>query len=176
MTAACAAIRPANVMIRKGAPSILLWKIRTTADKERRKALRSAIAATSDRELVMRRGHRIDGLKSFPIVVVDDIEKVSKTKDLVSFLDKIGMEKELERSSEKKVRPGKGKTRGRKYKKKRGPLFVIAKDGGICKAVRNLPGCDYCKVDNLSAEYLAPGAAAGRLVVWTKGAIDKLGK
>jgi large subunit ribosomal protein L4e len=31
-------------------------------------------------------------------------------------------------------------------------------------------------VSNLNAELLAPGAHAGRLTIWTSGAIEKLGE
>ncbi len=142
-------------------------------DKERRKAIHSAIAATAIKELVAKRGHKVEKLK-LPIVVDDKVQSISKTKELAEFLEKIGLEEELERIKEKKVRAGKGKSRGRKYKRKTGVLFVIAEDKGIGKAVRNLTGCNICKVENLSAEYLAPGASLGRLTIFTKSSIEKL--
>ncbi len=143
-------------------------------DKERKKAVRSAIAATSKRELVLRRGHRVEDVKSLPIVVKDDIEKVSSTKELVEFLSKVGLGKELERTSQRKVRAGRGKSRNRKYKTKTGPLFVVTDGKKLGRAAKNVLGCDVCKVENLSAEVLAPGAAPGRLVIWTKSALEKL--
>lgn len=143
-------------------------------DKERQKAIRSAIAATAVKELVERRGHRIDKI-SVPIIVEDNLQGIKRTKDVVEFLTKIGLEKEIERISERKVRAGKGKMRGRKYKTKIGPLFVIADDKGIGKAVRNIPGVDVCRVKNLSADYLAPGTKPGRLTIFTKSAVEKLG-
>ena len=79
-------------------------------------------------------------------------------------------------TKKKKIRAGKGKMRGRKYRKKTGILFVIAKDEGISKAVSNLPGCHVCRVENLGVEQLAPGASPGRLTIWSKGAIDFLNK
>ncbi|MCD6402872.1 MAG: 50S ribosomal protein L4 [Candidatus Aenigmarchaeota archaeon] len=142
--------------------------------KERRKAIASAIAATAVKELVEKRGHRIDGVKSLPIVVVDDLEKISKTKELREFLERIGLKEELERVKERKVRAGKGKRRGRKYKKKIGPLIVVGEDKGIGKAAKNLPGVHVCRVENLNAEYLAPGAMPGRLTIFTLSAINKL--
>ncbi|TAL47599.1 50S ribosomal protein L4 [archaeon] len=144
-------------------------------DKERKKAIRSAIAATASREIVEKRGHRIDGLKSLPIIVDDKLQEITRTKDLVAFLEKIGLEKELERIQQKKLRPGKGKARGRKYKVKKGPLFVVADDKGIAHAVANITGCDTINVSNLSAEILAPGAMPGRLTIMTKSAVEKLG-
>lgn len=143
--------------------------------KERRKAIHSAIAATAVKDLIIKRGHKAENLKSLPIIVEDKIQEISKTKELIECLKKIGLEKELERIKEKKVRAGKGKMRGRKYKRKIGPLFVITEDKGIGKAVGNLIGCNICRVENLSAEYLAPGTMAGRLTIFTKSTVKKLG-
>ena len=144
--------------------------------KERIKAIISAIAATSIKDVVKARGHRVDGMKELPIVVEDKIEEMKKSKEIVEFLKKIGLEEELERVKEKKVRAGKGKMRGRRYKKKVGILFVVSEDRGISKAVRNLPGCEVVKVKDLSVEQLAPGGKPGRLTIFTKSAILKLGE
>ena len=144
--------------------------------KERIKAILSAIAATSLKEIVKARGHKVDEIKELPIVVDDKIEEVKKSKEIVEFLKKIGLEEELERVKEKKVRAGRGKMRGRRYKKKVGILFVINEDRGISKAVRNLPGCEVVKVKDLSVEQLAPGGKPGRLTIFTKSAILKLGE
>ena len=144
--------------------------------KERKKAIRSAIAASLIKEFVESRGHKISELKIFPIVVEDSIQKISKTKELVEFLKRIGLEKELERIKKKKIRAGKGKMRGRKYRRKTGILFVITKDEGISKAVKNLPGCHICRVENLGVEHLAPGGVPGRLTIWSKSAVERLRK
>lgn len=144
-------------------------------DKERQKAIRSAIAATAVRELVEMRGHRISKA-SVPIIVEDALQQMKKTKEVVEFFSKIGLEKEMDRISEKKIRAGRGKSRGRKYVTKVGPLFVVADDKGIGKAARNIPGVNVCKVSNLSAEFLAPGTKAGRLTIFTKSAVEKLGE
>jgi len=142
--------------------------------KERKKAIRSAIAATACKECVLGRGHKVKELKELPLVVVDKIREIKKTKELVGFLKKIGLGKELERIKKKKVRAGKGKRRGRKYKRKIGPLIVVTEDKGIGKAVRNLSGINICRVKNLSTKYLAPGAMSGRLTLFTKTSIEKL--
>jgi len=144
--------------------------------KEKIKAIISAIAATSIKDLVKARGHRVDGMKELPIVVDDKIEEIKKSKEIVEFLKKIGLEEELERIKKKKVRAGRGKMRGRRYKKKVGILFVVNEDKGISKAVRNLVGCEVVKVKDLSVEQLAPGGKPGRLTIFTKSAILKLGE
>lgn len=143
--------------------------------KERQKAISSAIAATANKELVRKRGHKFEG-KELPIVVEDKIQEIKKTKELVEFLKKVGLVKELERAGKKKIRSGRGKTRGRRYKKRRGPLIVIAEDKGISKAIKNIPGMNFCRVENLSAEHLAPGASCGRLTLYTLSSIEKLGQ
>lgn len=150
-----------------------IWEERINK-KERQKAIRSAIAATAVKELVLKRGHRFE--RELPIVVEDKIQEISKTKEFVGFLRKIGLEKELERIKEKKIRAGRGKTRGRKYKRKVGPLVVVTEDKGVGRAVKNVPGVNLIKVQNLSAESLAPGTVPGRLTIFTKSAIKKLGE
>lgn len=140
--------------------------------KERKLAIASAIAATRLKDLVAKK-HRIGNL-DLPIIVDDKIEEIKKTKDLVTFLKKIGLEAELERVKKKKVRAGKGKMRGRRYKRKVGILFVFADDKGISKAVKNLPGCHSVKVEDLCVDLLAPGGIPGRLTVFSKSAIEKL--
>jgi len=144
--------------------------------KERQMATKSAIAATSNKEMVEQRGHKTEGVKELPIIVVDDVQKISKTSELRKLLEAIGLKTELARVEKKKVRAGKGKMRGRRYKRKIGPLIVVAKDEGIGKAAKNIPGVNVSRVENLSVEYLAPGAVAGRLAIFSKEAIKKLKK
>lgn len=141
--------------------------------KERRLAVQSAIAATADKALVVGRGHKI-AVKELPIVVSDAIEGLKKTTDVKKVLEAIGLAEELKRVKRKKIRAGKGKARGRKYKKKVGPLIVIVNDKGISKAVKSMVGVDAVRVNELSAEVLAPGAMPGRVTIWSKGAIEKL--
>jgi len=150
-----------------------VWEIKIN-DKERKLALHSAIAATSNRELVIKRGHKAEHVKTLPIILDSIKWKASKTNDIVEFLKKVGLEAELERTSEKKIRAGKGKMRSRKYKVKVGPLFVTTKEDNLDNLTKNILGCDVCRVDSLSTENLAPGAMPGRLVIWTKNAIEKL--
>jgi large subunit ribosomal protein L4e len=138
--------------------------------KERRKAIRSAISATSDEELVSEK-HDYEGDLPLKTSNISDIEK---TQELKSELEDLGLEDELERVSEKKVRSGKGANRGRKYVRKVGPLVVVAEDNGIKQAASNLQGVEVSVADQLNAEKLAPGAKPGRLVVWTEKALERL--
>lgn len=144
--------------------------------KERQLAIKSAIAATADKNMVMKRGHKVKDVKELPIVVLDSIEEIKKTKDLKKALEGIGLKDEMSRIEKKKVRAGKGTMRGRRYKRKTGPLIVVESDKGVGKAAKNIPGVNVSLAKNLSVEFLAPGAAAGRLTIFTKGAIEKLGE
>nr|AJS13037.1 50S ribosomal protein L4P, large subunit ribosomal protein L4e [uncultured archaeon] len=88
--------------------------------KERRKAIRCAIAATMNIDLVKSK-HAIP--KDFPFLISQKFEGLDKTKSVKDALKVIGLQNELERVKEKKVRAGRGKIRGRKYKSKKGPLI-----------------------------------------------------
>ena len=168
--------------------------------KERWKALRSAIAATADPSLVKARGHKFSEDVSLPIVVENALVTLSKTADVEAFLKAVGIWEDVLRAKRKKVRAGRGKMRGRRYRRKKSVLFVISGDempaaegkeekeegqsersergGGLLpleRSARNLPGVDVCRVAALNVELLAPGTHPGRLTVWTEDAISKLG-
>jgi large subunit ribosomal protein L4e len=143
--------------------------------KERRLAIRSAIAATKDKKLVGSRGHVVDKVKELPLVVVDDFEKINKSKQARGVLEKLGLWQDVERvAGSRKIRAGRGKMRGRRYRRAVGPLLVISEDHGVRRAMRNLPGIDVIYVNNLNAEQLAPGGDPSRLTLWTESAIKKL--
>jgi large subunit ribosomal protein L4e len=150
-----------------------IWELKINR-KERRKAIRSALAAVASKETVKKRGHRFDG--EVPIVVEDKFQELKKTKDVIEFLKKIGLQKELERISERKVRAGRGKMRGRRYKRKIGPLFVITEDKGISRAAKNISGTDVVEAKKVGAIHLAPGTMPGRITIFTESAIKKLGE
>ncbi len=141
--------------------------------KEMKKALRSALAATVREEIVRQRSHVFDG--ELPKIVVDDFEELRKTKEVIQVLKAIGVYDDVLRAAERKrIRAGKGKMRGRRYKKKKSLLIVTSRNSDVLKASRNLPGVDAVEVRNLNVELLAPGGHAGRLVVYTKSALNYL--
>jgi large subunit ribosomal protein L4e len=142
--------------------------------KERRLAIRSSIAASAKREVVAHRGHSVDTISQLPIIVDDEMQSLKKTREVKILFQKLGIWPDVERADRKKIRAGRGKTRGRKKKEGKGPLIVISEDLGIVKAAMNLPGVDIVNVRNLNAELLAPGAHPGRLVVWTESAFNAL--
>lgn len=142
--------------------------------KELQLAIRSALAATANKELVSKRGHIFE--KEVPIIIVDDFENLKKTKDVEHILDAVIGTAEMERAEKKKVRAGRGKMRGRKYKRRKGPLLIFSKPCAAIKAARNIAGVDVVTADKLDIQMLAPGTRAGRLAILTKAALQKLGE
>ena len=144
--------------------------------KEHRLALWSAVSATASKDVVEDRGHLFADKLSFPIIVEDKINNLERTKEVIETIEKLGAGDDLARSQIKKVRAGKGKRRGRKYRRKTGPLLVVADNCETLKAGKNIPGAQIVKVKDLSVELLAPGTHAGRLTIWTESAIKALGE
>lgn len=142
---------------------------------QRRYAVSSALAASALPALVMARGHRIDNVPEFPLVLADSLNRVSHTKDARAVLENVGAFADVEKARDsKKVRCGAGKSRNRRYTQRRGPLIIYDVSEGMDKAFRNLPGIELAMVDNLSLLDLAPGGHLGRFCIWTKGAFEKL--
>ncbi len=144
--------------------------------KERAKARRSALAATSDKNLVVGRGHRFDGENlDLPIIVKKDIEDVEKTNEAIEFLKKIGVYSDIKRAKDgKKIRPGKGKRRGRKYKRPNSLLVVFSKGSKGLDAFSNLPGVTVRSPEKITVEDLAPGGEMGRLSIFSESAIEQM--
>lgn len=137
--------------------------------KERQKAIRSAIAASVDKESLKAR--KVDVTK-VPIII-EKLEDIKKSKEFNDVANKLG----LDIKSEIRRRAGRGVLRGRKYKEKKSALIVVSKkDAHVLKAVKNLPGVDVSVVNSLNVELLAPGAVPGRLIIWSLDSIEKLDK
>jgi large subunit ribosomal protein L4e len=142
-------------------------------DKERKLAIRSAIAATTDTERVAERGHAFDDDIELPLVVSDDFEDLVKTREVVDLLEALGVHADVERADEgRTIKAGQGKARGRKYREPSSILFVTS--GEPSKAARNLAGADVTTAAEVNAEELAPGTHAGRLTVWTESAVAEV--
>ncbi|MCI5866633.1 MAG: 50S ribosomal protein L4 [Methanosphaera sp.] len=143
--------------------------------KERVLAIRSAIAATADKDLVAERGHKVEDLEQVPFIVDDELETIKTAKETREIFKDLGIMDDILRAKKgRKIKSGKGKLRGRKYRTPKGPLVVVGNDRGIKLGARNHAGVEVVEVENINAELLAPGTHAGRLTIYTKSAIEKL--
>jgi large subunit ribosomal protein L4e len=141
-------------------------------DKERKLAVQSAVAATTDAELVAERGHQFDEDLELPLVVSDDFEDLVKTQAVVDVLEALGVHADIERADDTKIKAGQGKARGRKYRRPSSILFVTSEEPS--KAARNLAGADVTTAREVNAEDLAPGTQPGRLTIWTEAAVAEV--
>ena len=138
--------------------------------KELKFAMRSAISATIMPKIVSQRYLTLKDTKiEVPFIVESKIASL-KTKQFISSLKKI-LGKLFETSTKKKtIRSGKGKMRGRKYKKTAGILIVI----GSKEKIKS-KAYDIVNVDKLGVIDLAKGGI-GRLTIYTEEAIKELGE
>jgi len=173
-----AAFAPGTVGGRQAHPPKAETKIvKRIPKKEARLALLSAIAATASKETVAQRGHEVENVPQFPMIVTDEMEALTKTKEVEDVLLSLGVMLDIYRVKDSRsIRAGKGKHRGRKMKQAVGPLIVVAENRGITEAASNIPGLDVVTVKNLNTELLAPGTHMGRLTLWTNGAVEQLDK
>lgn len=136
--------------------------------KELMIALSSAIAGTFDAKATEKKY----GIKAENCAIVADTKVLElKTKDFIEFLRTVfgnAFEKLLQ---QKKVRAGRGKIRGRKYKSNAGLLFVIASDEKM-----NRSGIDVVKAKELKISNLAPNGEPGRFTIYTEKALKEIGE
>lgn len=150
------------------------WHVKINQN-ERRYATAAAVAASGVSSLVLARGHRVEQIPEVPLVVADEAESISKTKEAVALLKSVGAHEDVAKViRSKNLRAGKGKFRGRRFTERRGPLVIYKQDNGITKAFRNVPGVEVCNVSSLNLLQLAPGSHLGRFVIWTQGAFNAL--
>lgn len=140
--------------------------------KERYFALASAIAATADNEMVVKRGHKFTA--KLPIVVSSDLEKIDRVRELKRFLQALGADKDIERVKKRtrKVSSSLSKV----SRAGTGPLFVVSDKSKLVDVTKSMSGVSVVKSSDLSVLDLAPGSASGRLTIWTKDALSKLSK
>jgi large subunit ribosomal protein L4e len=138
--------------------------------KEMKTAFISALSSTANVEELKKKYSTLQDKKienHFPIIVSE--LNFKKTKELISSLKnvlgktlfEIGLQK-------KKIRSGKGKLRGRKYKKSAGLLIVIGNSEKL-----NSSGFDIKSVKELNITDLCNGGL-GRLTLYTEKAIKEL--
>lgn len=142
--------------------------------KERRLALCSAIAATASKDIVASRGHVVDKIASFPLIVSDEIEKITKAKEIFKVFEALNLTNDIQRLQKRKARSGRSVIRGRKTKVGKSVLFVTTDTKYLSKACGSFPGVDVISAKDLSVLNLAPGSQPARLTVYTKSAINEL--
>lgn len=105
---------------------------------------------------------------------------IAKTSAAVAFLKAVGAGPDVTKvKASRKLRAGKGKMRGRRYRQRRGPLVIYDPevDGKeVVRAFRNIPGVETCSVFALNLLQLAPGGHLGRFIVWSSAAFAALDK
>lgn len=133
-------------------------------------ALISALSATANEKIVSQKYKRLEGKKieNLPVVVEEKFLKL-KTKELLAGLKKILGDLYEVAIKKKKIRSGKGKSRGRKYKSNAGVLLVTGN-----KEEFSTNAFEVKNAKNVSVMDLAKGGA-GRLTIYTEQAIKDLG-
>lgn len=150
---------------RKAHPPKGIGKEKKINKKEIKLAIESGFAATASKEYVEKRYSTIKNIKEAPFVIESLPEK---TKSLVLALKKIFGETYNLIFKNKKVRAGKGKLRGRKYKSNAGVLIVTANDEN-----KNFKGLDIKSIKEVRISDLYP---LGRLTIYTKKALEEMEK
>ena len=143
--------------------------------KERQLGLCSAIAATSRKELVERRGHKLSDKLKLPIVVSNEIESITKTRDLKKTLIDIGIGDDLTRASmTRKAKSGTARRRGRQAHVGTSALVVVGNDSKLPQLSRSVSGVDILQVKDISVLDLVPGSKPIRLTVFSQNAVDQM--
>jgi large subunit ribosomal protein L4e len=170
-----AAFAPGTVKGRLNFPPVPTKRVAKKMNrKELKLAMLSAVAATSLKELIKARGHRIPDDRDYPLVVSDDVERIKKNSDAEKVLRNLGVWDDVHRASVRRNRAGKGSVRGRPLKHGVSALVVVERKQGAEKAFNNFSGVRVVDVRSLNVSDLAPGTQPGRLTIWTQSALREL--
>jgi large subunit ribosomal protein L4e len=143
--------------------------------KEKQLGLCSALAATARKELVQRRGHKIDDKTKFPMIVSNDIELISKTKQLKKVLVDLGLGDDIARANvTRKAQSGTARRRGRPSRSGTSALIVVGNESKLVTLSQSISGVDVKRVKDVSVIDLAPGSKPIRLTIFSQNAIDQL--
>jgi large subunit ribosomal protein L4e len=143
--------------------------------KEKQLGLCSAIAVTAKKEMVQRRGHKINNDVKLPLVVSNDIEAIAKTKDLKNLLMRLGLGDDLARASlVRKARSGTARRRGRSARSGTSALIIVGNDSKLVALSRSIPGVDIKHAKEVSILDLVPGSKPIRLTIYSQSAIEYL--
>ena len=172
-----AAESPNNVGGRRAHPprAIRVWKEKMNR-KEMRLAKLSALSASANPDIVRKRGHVFSDKTTVPVVVEKKMEDIKTTKEAIEMMKKLGIYDDVERAIDRKhVRAGRGKMRGRRFKRAKSVLVVVSDRKNAEKAFGNLEGVDVAVPSALNAEMLAPGGDPGRLILISESALEEIG-
>lgn len=142
----------------------MLWKAQKKINrKEIELAINSALASTANKNIIVKRYASLSNIDHAPAV----IESLpTKTKDLLATLQNIFGSAYSILLKSKKVRSGKGKLRGRKYKSNQGLLILTGS-----KEKAKFSGVDVRSVKDVKITDLYP---LGRIVLFTKSSLEEL--
>lgn len=155
--------------------SISMINTKKINKKELQYAMVSALSATANKDYVLSKYGSLNEINAkeistLPFVIESKITSL-KIKEILSGFKKIlGDELFKLALKKKKVRAGKGKLRGRKYKKNAGVLLVVGE-----KEKLKTKSFDVKNAKNLGIKDLAKGGP-GRLTIYTENAINELQK
>jgi len=153
------------------------WKIiyKKINQKEKQLGLCSAIAVTSKKELVQRRGHKIGDDVNLPLIVSNGIESISKTKELKDVLIRLGLGDDIARASlVRKARSGTARRRGRSSRSGTSALIIVGNESKLVLLSRSIPGIDIKHAKDISILDLAPGSKPIRLTIFSQSAVEYL--
>ena len=146
---------------------------RNISNKEWSKALQTGLSASFKPETISKLGQRVP--QTYPFMLDNSVESsITKTKDAQALCKQLGLTDEIERTSIVKIRAGRGTMRNRRYRVKRGPLFVVSSvDAPLFKAIRNIKGFDVITPEFLLVQDFGMNDKPGRMVIFTQSAYEQ---
>lgn len=146
---------------------------RNISNKEWMRALESGLSASFNAQKISSLGQRVP--QNYPFILDNSVEtSITKTKDAQEMCKTLGLGDEIERTSQVKIRAGRGTMRNRRYRVKRGPLFVVSStDSPLFKAVRNIKGFDVITPEFLLVQDFGMNDKPGRMVIFTQSAYEQ---
>ncbi|MGB9635334.1 MAG: 50S ribosomal protein L4, partial [Candidatus Micrarchaeia archaeon] len=131
--------------------------------KEYMKALRSAVSGVAAMNKMY--------------VIVDDVESMSKTKQVLSLFNALGVGELIDKAYDgrRRITGVRCRRKGRAYREKKIALVIPSKDCKLANACRGIPGVDAKNISQLKVMDVAPGGQLGRVLILSKSALLKLG-
>ena len=150
---------------RRAHPPTIYRNERKINKKEKLIAMHSAFAATANEFYTKQRYQTLNPKIKLPLILESPVNM--KAKDLIKFLKILFNENFSMAIKSKKIRAGKGKLRGRKYKSNAGILLIKSKAENI-----KMKGIDIKSLNEIRISDLYP---LGRLSIFTEKSLEELG-